>query len=204
MFRPAWRLSRAHLESRWRAALPRLPAGRSGAAGGGGLMLTFSQSLAPGFAGLFLLILGCALLTPPLVVGLVRLNQPLTARLGLLARMANRDVARHLSRTGIAVAALMVAFSTTVGVGVMVDSFRGGVAIWINDLLNADLYIAPPAIEDGGNRSEALHPAALAVLRETPGVAAVSTYRGTRIDLDGRPVTLIAVDLAPASQTGYR
>jgi putative ABC transport system permease protein len=68
--------------------------------------------------------------------------------------MANRDVARHLSRTGIAVAALMVAFATTVGVGVMVDSFRGGVAIWINDLLNADLYIAPPAMEDGGDRSD--------------------------------------------------
>jgi putative ABC transport system permease protein len=118
--------------------------------------------------------------------------------------MANRDVARHLSRTGIAVAALMVAFSATVGVGVMVDSFRGGVAIWINDLLNADLYIAPPSIEDGGNRSEALAPAALALLREMPGVAGVSTYRGTQIDLDGRPIILIAADLAPASQAGYR
>jgi len=118
--------------------------------------------------------------------------------------MANRDVARHLSRTGVAVAALMVAFSATVGVGVMVDSFRGGVAIWISDLLNADLYIAPPSIEDGGNRSEALHPATLAVLREMPGVAGVSTYRGTRMDLDDHPVMLIAVDLAPASQAGYR
>lgn len=197
-------LSRAHLESRWRASLPRFLLAGLALLAAGGLVLTFSQSLALGFTGLFLLILGCALLTPPIVVGLVRLNQPLTARLGLLARMANRDVARHLSRTGIAVAALMVAFSATVGVGVMVDSFRGGVAIWINDLLNADLYIAPPSIEDGGNRSEALAPAALALLREMSGIAGVSTYRGTRIDLDGRPIILIAADLAPASQAGYR
>jgi putative ABC transport system permease protein len=197
-------LSRAHLESRWRASLPRFLLAGLALLGMGGLVLAFSQSLAAGFTGLFLLILGCALLTPPIVVGLVRLNQPLTARLGLVARMANRDVARHLSRTGIAVAALMVAFSATVGVGVMVDSFRGGVAIWINDLLNADLYIAPPSIEDGGNRSEALAPAALALLREMPGVAGVSTYRGTQIDLDGRPIILIAADLAPASQAGYR
>ena len=152
-------LSRAHLESRWRASLPRFLLAGLALLAAGGLVLTFSQSLAAGFTGLFLLILGCALLTPPIVVGLVRLNQPLTARLGLVARMANRDVARHLSRTGIAVAALMVAFSATVGVGVMVDSFRGGVAIWINDLLNADLYIAPPSIEDGGDRAEALAPA---------------------------------------------
>ena len=135
--------------------------------------------------------MGCALLTPPLVVGLTRLNQPLMVQLGLLARMANRDVARHLSRTGIAVAALMAALATTVGVGVMVDIFRGGVAIWINDLLNADLYIAPPAIEDGGERVELLASAALTVIRNTPGVAAASTYRGIRIDLDGRPIACL-------------
>ena len=196
-------LSRAHLETRWRAALPRLALAGLGLLAGGSLMLAATHSLVAGFAGLFLLILGCALLTPPIIVGLVRLNQPLTARLGLLARMANRDVARHLSRTGIAIAALMVAFSATVGVGVMVDSFRSGVAIWINDLLNADLYLAPPSIEDGGDRSDALNPEALTVLRDTPGVGAVSTYRTLKIELDRRPVTLIATELAPASQAGY-
>ncbi len=201
---PGLALSRAHLESRWQAALPRLVMAGLALLTAGGLTLMVFHSLTGGFAGLFLLIIGCAALTPPTVAGLVRLNQPLAARLGLLARMANRDVARHLSRTGIAVAALMAALATTVGVGVMVDSFRGGVAIWINDLLNADFYIAPPAIEDGGDRVELLNPAALAAIRNTPGVAAVSTYRGVKIDLDGQPITLMAVDLAPQSQAGYR
>ena len=114
-------MSRAHLESRQRAALPWLTLAGLALPAAGGLILTVSHSLTGGFAGLFLLIMGCALLTPPLVVGLTWLNQPLTARLGLLARMANRDVARHLSRTGIAVAALMAALATTVGVGVMVE-----------------------------------------------------------------------------------
>ncbi|MDG4552733.1 MAG: ABC transporter permease [Candidatus Competibacter sp.] len=196
-------LSRAHLETRWRAALPRLMLTGLGLLAGGGLVLAVFHSLTAGFAGLFLSILGCALLTPPAMVGLVRLIRPLTARLGLLARMANRDVARHLSRTGIAVAALMVAFSATIGVGIMVDSFRGGVTIWIDNLLNADLYVASPSVEDGGDRSDVLIPAALAVLRDTPGVAAVSTYRALKIALDRRPVTLIAAELATASQTGY-
>ncbi|MBK8535083.1 MAG: FtsX-like permease family protein [Candidatus Competibacteraceae bacterium] len=196
-------LSRTDLESRWQAALPRLIGIGLALLGGGGLILWFSDELVSGFAGLFLLILGCALLTPPAVVGLVGLIQPLTAHMGLLARMASRDVVRHLSRTGIAVAALMVAFATTVGVGVMVDSFRGGVVIWINDLLNADLYIAPPTIEGSGDRSEAVAPAALTVLRNTPGVAAISTYRGAKVELDGRTLTLIAAELAPAAQAGY-
>ena len=199
---PGLALSRAHLETRWRAALPHLVLIGLALLGGGGVILRFSHALVPGFVGLFLLILGCALLTPPAVVGLVRFNRPLAARLGLLARMANRDVTRHLSRTGVAVAALMVAFATTVGVGVMVDSFRGGVTIWIHDLLNADLYLAPPAMEDGGSL-ETVQPAALAALRETLGVAAVSTYRRLTVDLDGRPIQVMAVDLAPESQTGY-
>lgn len=194
-------LSRAHLETRWQTALPRLAlAGLILLASGGGV-LTVSHSLTVDFAGLFLLILGCALLTPPAVIGLTRLNQPLSARLGLLARMANRDVARHLSRTGIAVAALMVAFATTVGVGVMVDSFRGGVAIWIKDLLSADLYIAPP--NTGGENTEILQPVVLAALRDAPGVAAVSTYRRTMVELGGRLVQLMAVDLAPTARAGY-
>ena len=200
---PGLALSRAHLEGRWQKALPRLSWSGLALIGGGGAILWFSQTLVPGFAGLFLLVIGCALLTPPAVAGLTLLNQPLAARLGLLARMANRDTVRHLSRTGVAVAALMVAFATAVGVGVMVDSFRGGVAIWVNDLLNADLYIAPPAIEDGVGLA-VLRPETLQALRETPGVAAVSTYQRITVDLDGRPVQLLALDLAPASQAGYR
>lgn len=199
---PRAALSRAHLETRWRIALPRLAMSGLSLLAGGGLVLMLSRSLGIGFAGLFLVILGCALLTPPALVGLIRLNRPLSVKLGLLARMANRDVARHLSRTGIAVAALMVAFATTVGVGVMVDSFRGGVAIWIKDLLNADLYIAPPGSE-GGN-PEILLPATLATLRDIPGVAAMSSYRRITIDLAGRPVQLQAVELAAAAQKGYR
>ncbi|MBL8260593.1 MAG: FtsX-like permease family protein [Candidatus Competibacteraceae bacterium] len=200
---PGAAMSRAHLETRWQLALPRLIAAGLLLFAGGGAVLWLSRSLAYGFVGLFLVIFGLALLTPPIIVGWVRLNRPLVARRGLLARMANRDVARHLSRTGIAVAALMVAFATTVGVGVMVDSFRGGVAIWIHDLLNADLYLAPPAT-GGDHGAESLRPATLAALRAAPGVAAVSTYRRATIDFRGRPVQLIAADLAPAAQRGYR
>ena len=200
---PGAALSRSYLETRWQAAVPRLALAGFTSLGGGSLILTLSDSLVSGFIGLFLLIFGCALLTPPTVVYVVRINQSLVDRLNLLARMANRDVARHLSRTGIAVAALMVAFATTVGVGVMVDSFRGGVAIWIKDLLNADLYLAPTGTE-GGNNAEVLQAVTLAALRTTPGVATVSTYRRASAELGGRPIQLIAAELAPAAQAGYR
>ncbi len=94
---PGSALSRAQLESRWQAALPRLS-----------------------LTGLFLMILGCALLVP----GSLSLLARLPSFLGqLVMPMASRNVARQLSRTGVAVAALMVAFSATVSIGIMVDSF---------------------------------------------------------------------------------
>ncbi|MCP5420045.1 MAG: ABC transporter permease [Gammaproteobacteria bacterium] len=194
-------LSRAALEARWRAALPRLSLFGLLLLLLGFVLLGFSSGLLAGFVGLFLLILGCALLTPVFMVALVRVNQGLIR--GLPARMATRDVARHLSRTGVAVAALMVAFAATVGVGVMIDSFRGGVAIWITDLVNADLYIAPIALESGDD-TQTLNPAVVAGLRTASGVAAVSVYRRNSVEIGGRPVTLLAVELAPRAKTGYR
>ncbi len=200
---PGASLSRAQLESRWRTVLPRLNLIGLGLLLAGGLLLALSQSLVAGFAALFLMLLGCGLLAPGGVLLLVYLNRLWLRRRSLLARMASRDVARHLSRTGVAVAALMIAFAATVGVGVMVDSFRGGVEIWIKDLVNADIYIAPPTLEEGDYLTP-LRPEVLAELRQTPGVAAVSTYRRTTVDVGGRPVQLIAVELAPAARAGYR
>jgi len=198
---PGTVLSRAYLEARWQAALPRLTLVGLALLACGGTVLWLSTGLVAGFAGLFLIILGCALLTPAVLVVLAWFNQRLWR--SLLARMATRDVTRHLSRTGIAVAALMIAFASTVGVGVMVDSFRSGVQLWITDLVNADLYIAPFALESGDS-TQTLRPEIIDRLRVTPGVAAISTYRRATVNLDGRPVLLIATELAPAAQSGYR
>lgn len=199
---PGAALSRAHLESRWRAALPRLVLTGLGLLAAGGLMLELSRGLVAGFTGLFTLILGCALLTPASVILLVRLNRRLSLRLGLLPRMATRDVARHLSRTGVAVAALMVAFATTVSVGVMVDSFRSGVALWISDLLNADIYMAPIALETGAGTPD-LRPEVIAAARAVPGVAALSTFRRVDVQVQNRPAQLLALALAPQAKRGY-
>lgn len=200
---PGSALSRAQLEARWRSALPALVLAGLALLGASWAVFALTTGLVAGFFGLFLLILGCALLTPPLLAGLAAvINRPAQA-LGLLPAMAIRDLPRHLSRTGIAVAALMVAFAATVGVGVMVDSFRSGVTLWLNDLLNADVYVAPAAL--GETRGElTLHPATLAALRATPGVAAVSTFLGRDSESQGQPLRLMVVDLAPLAEAGYQ
>jgi putative ABC transport system permease protein len=85
----------------------------------------------------------------------------------------------------------------------MVDSFRGGVTLWLNDLLNADLYIAPAAFETGDD-SVALKPEVIEALRRNPAIAHVSTYRHRRVVVGGRPAALVALELAAPARAGYR
>jgi putative ABC transport system permease protein len=98
------------------------------------------------FAGLFAILLGAALLTPPVTALFMQLFAPLgNALFGVLGRMAPRDIIRSLSRTSVAIAALMVSVSVIVGVSIMIGSFRGTVVEWLGQTLQADIYVSPPS-----------------------------------------------------------
>jgi len=109
--------------------------------------------------------------------------------------MAPRDIVRSLSRTSVAIAALMTAVSVIVGVSIMVGSFRGTVVQWLDQTLQADVYISPPGVT--ANRvSGALDPDVVARLKTWPGVARAVTSHTVQIELPdfGRLVQLVAVN----------
>ncbi len=70
---------------------------------------------------------------------------------GLFAGMAARELYRSLSRTSIAIASLMVAVSVTMGMTIMIDSFRTTVNTWLTETLTGDIYISIP--DQFSNRS---------------------------------------------------
>jgi putative ABC transport system permease protein len=206
-------LSRAAIEARARRALPRasalgvgllaagaavlaLPAGSTAAAAtpghawlepamGGGLVLSF--------AALFAIILGCALLAPAATVGLMRLlRRPMGALFGVLGRLAARGVTASLSRTGVAIAALVVAVSVTVGIGVMIASFRLTVVRWLEGSLRADVYVAAPA-RAGAPRGATLEPDLARRAAALPGVERVDVMRRVEVPAPGGPVRLLAL-----------
>ncbi|MEL6249887.1 MAG: FtsX-like permease family protein, partial [Cyanobacteria bacterium J06627_15] len=114
--------------------------------GGVGLLKLEQGGLVVAFAGLFSILLAAALLTPPLTALLMRGLTPVgAALLGVLGKMAPRDIIRSLSRTSVAIASLMVAVSVIVGVSVMVGSFRTTVVQWLDQTLQADIYVTPPS-----------------------------------------------------------
>ncbi|MGH8550585.1 MAG: FtsX-like permease family protein [Methylococcales bacterium] len=114
--------------------------------------LSSEKSVAYGFTGLMLLVSGCALLTPFFLVKLSRSVYPLGYKIfGVLGSLPVRSLNANLSRGGLAVAALMVAISATIGVGIMVTSFRNSVGEWLEQRLSADLYISAVASQTVNN-----------------------------------------------------
>jgi putative ABC transport system permease protein len=177
---PVTALQRSDLEARVRRYAPGLLAG--GAlllALGAALIFAVPHSLFAAFGGLFAGVLGAALAVPALTVLLMRAAGVLLARAGLLGRMAARTVTNALSRTSVAIAALMIAVAVTIGVTVMIDSFRATVENWLALTLRADIYIS--AAETAAGVSPELAPGLDARVSAVPGVAAIEDIRSVDV-----------------------
>ncbi|MGQ9887239.1 MAG: FtsX-like permease family protein [Aggregatilineales bacterium] len=175
---PAGTLRRSDFEQRSQRLVPLVTLAALALIAVGLLLLNLpTTSLVIGFGGLFAVVIGGALFTPAALVALMQLAVAPGGRLfGVLGRMAPRAVARSLSRTSVAVAALTVAVSVIVGVSVMIDSFRGSVADWLDTTLGADIYISPPLLT--ANRATVdVDPAIVNDIAALPGVARVVTSR---------------------------
>ena len=145
---PSNSLRRSNLESRVYRFLPWLVVGWVVLGAFGAFLLWLKWGgLYTAFGGLFIILFAFALVTPPLTVGLMKLFSPIGSYfIGAIGRMAPRDIIRSLSRTSVAVAALMIAVSVIVGVSIMIGSFRRTVVQWLDQTLQADIYISPPSV----------------------------------------------------------
>jgi putative ABC transport system permease protein len=183
---PAGSLRRSLLEEQTRRLLPIVTvAAVLLIMAGIGLLLIPTTSIVISFMALFCIIVGGALFTPITLIIAMRLFTPITTALfGVLGRMAPRSVSRSLSRTSVAAAALTVAVSVIVGVSVMIGSFRGTVADWLDNTLGADIYIAPPQLTAVRATAD-VDPTLVERVRAVEGVEQV---------VQGRNVSVIAPD----------
>jgi putative ABC transport system permease protein len=198
---PRLALQRHELERRGRKLLPAVSVS-------GGLCLVVALiamalpggSLGLAFAALFFMMFGFALLAPGAMVVTLKLSRPVAAAAGGdLASLALRGVGKHMSRTGVAVAALMVAVATTAGVAVMVDSFRHSVIDWLGLTLRADMYISVP----GSGNLRSMAPETIRRVRETQGVAEVSLGRRIFLESELGEVEALAIEMAEKSYAGF-
>jgi putative ABC transport system permease protein len=177
-------LSRSHIEASRRKRVP-LAAACGGLVmllGGAGLLWE-PGGIVGGFAGLFAIIVGYALVIPGAVVVLAGALRPVMAAFfGVIGKMAARGVVVSLSRTGVATAALVVALSAGIGVGIMVGGFRLTVQSWLESWLQADVYLRS-ADNGGGRYRPPLDPGLVERLALIPGAEHYTLSR--RVVIEG-------------------
>ena len=185
-------LRRSEIEERTRVWVPRIGLiGLALAAAGSAFFMLSDDSLARAFLGILIVVLGLAMMVPFATQILMRLFRLLSTR--VLWRLAVRGVTSQLSRVGIAIAALMVALSVTIGIALMINSFRTTVENWLDITLYADIYVSSPAAI--GNRPQArLSPSLEARLAQLEGVATVEAIRTVHIQGEFGELDLTAVD----------
>ncbi|NPV56211.1 MAG: FtsX-like permease family protein [Anaerolineae bacterium] len=191
---PPWQvLSRSGLERKARTLVDRL--GIMGAVAiliGVVLLFLPVDNLWVGFGATFFVVVGFAMLSALGMAILLTAFVPVGQKLfGLLGRIAPRSLVNSLSRTSVAVAALMVAVSVTIGMTLMIDSFRYTVNIWLREVLTGDVYISVPTL-NGTTPLAPIDSSVLPVLETLPGVRQVDTLRSVRVDTRAGIVTLSA------------
>jgi putative ABC transport system permease protein len=195
-YAPRLALTRSVLEQRTRNTLPAITLTGLITIGAAVVVLVVSgNNLVAGLVAVFMLILGFACCVPLGVRITSTWITPIAGRLGgTTGRMAVTGIASGLSRTGIAIVALAVAVSATIGVSVMVDSFRGSVARWLAVTLQADVYT--------GAERGAMDPALIEAIRDLDGVEELSTRRRAWIENSNGRTQLRVFDMPPASYAG--
>ena len=188
---PATALRRSTVEDGLARGAGRLAWAGVASAAVGTAVLFVPAGVVGAYVGLLGLIVGLALATPWLTKLWAAAAGPVLGRLmGPVGSMAARGVSSSLSRTAVAVAALTVAVASTVGVATMVSSFRTTVEDWLGTVLQADVYVQPPAtvFRRGGAVLDAGLAADLAAL---PGVARVDAVRVRTLDAGEGPFDLV-------------
>ena len=132
-----------------------------------------------GFGAAFFVLAGFSSIAPEITA---RFSRAISAAIHrhIEPRLAAQNLGRTVLRNAVTIASLAAAVAMTVGVAVMVFSFRQTVGDWINQTLIADLFIGPAANEIAGPTSF-VPPAALEYLKKNPAVEEVDTYRGVEL-----------------------
>ena len=201
---PRGALLRSNVESRQRRLLPWVVGGGLGlmALGVFGLMVP-GKSIPASFLFMFLLITGYALIVPGAFVWILRKIQPLLGRFsGILGKLAVRNLLGGLSRTGVATSALVIAVAATVGVGLMINSFRSTVETWLQSYLQADIYVSTSGSTFGPGR-QPLQDDYLRAARRIDGIARIVAARHITLESAQGTSDLFVAEIPPETFLSY-
>jgi putative ABC transport system permease protein len=155
-----------------------------------------------GYASALSIVFGAALLVPAVLFVVGQLGQrPLTLLFAVEGRLANANLAGAIPRLSISVAALAVSLSMMTAVAVLIGSFRQTVVYWVEQTLQADLYMRP-ATRHNVATNATFSPEAVALVRAHPAVAAADAFRNFDVLYGGSLVTVGAGEFGVVLERG--
>ena len=198
-------LRRSEPDATLRASAGRVALGGLAAVAGGAAVLALPRvPLAVAYAALLALVVGWAMVAPTVLARVgTWMRAPLGRAFGPTGRMAAGALRAHVGRLSVAVAALAVALAATIGVGVMIASFRQTVVVWLDGVLTADVFVQPPTLTARRGDSS-LDAALVARLRTLPGVGDAYTVRRTTSESQVGPTDLLAISGGAAQEASFR
>jgi putative ABC transport system permease protein len=87
----------------------------------------------------------------------------------------------------------MVAVAVTIGVGLMINSFRGTVILWLQQTLQSDIYVSVPSF-NATQASSIIDPAVIQSIETWPGVERVDKLRSIKLDTQFGPINIAATE----------
>lgn len=190
---PAVATRRSSLETRASSFVPRFAI-----AGLGFFVVAVIITIVPGgvlfgFASALALALAAVLFTPLFTSAMTRMISSFLHRsAATMGHLATRAIRGALSRTAVAIAALMISLSMVLGMQIMINSFRGSIQAWVQSILQADFYIAP--VGSTAAKWQAVLPNEfLQMIERLPEVEAVNTYRAGEFEYNGRLIYLVSI-----------
>ena len=134
-----------------------------------------------GYASAIAVVFGVSLLVPAILTVTVRRLVAGTRRLLHVEDwLAATNLSAAVPRLSISVAALAVSLSMMVAIAIMIGSFRQTVVYWIQQRLQADLFISPVSRRQPGV-ADTLSPELVDLVSRHPDVAAIDRFRVTEV-----------------------
>ena len=156
-----------------------------------------------GYLAAFLWIFSAGILTACALPLCARLGEPFARRYGA-ARVAVSYLRLPTTRHRFAVAALVCAIGMAAGMAILIASFESSIRNWIEQSLQADLYVTSRTSRSASPSSR-ISAATVRRIAADPAIAGINTRVYHEISIDGLPTTLGGIDLAdPTVRAAFR
>ena len=119
--------------------------------------------------------------------------------LGPRRRLASDSLMRNPVRSGITVATMVISLAAIFTIAAFVNSVRGSLLLWIDQMVTADIIVSSGA-STAGPRNVSLREEPLPGLQALPGVKIVDLYRLVRANYQGRPIVVESFSAAASAR----